>query len=97
MKESKPYPRIDEEDGSVMMANEPVGAVAYADEIMVNDFRPIPGLPETWSELQECLKEGEKEIERGEYVEWDNFVQQMKQTIRDWHLFHPSTNSTQVC
>ena len=57
-----------------MMANEPVGAVAYADEVMVNDFRPIPGLPETWRELQECLKEGEKEIERGEYVEWNDFV-----------------------
>ena len=78
MKESKPYPRIDEEDGSVMMASEPVGAVAYADEVMVNDSRPIPGLPQTWSDLQECLKEGEKEIERGEYVEWGDFVQQMR-------------------
>ena len=51
MKESKPYPRIDEEDGNMLT---------------------------TWGELQDCLEEGEKEIERGEYVEWDEFIQQMR-------------------
>ena len=78
MKESKSYPRIDEEDGKVMTASEPVGTVAYADETTKVDFHLIPGLPQTWSELLECLEEGEKEIERGEYVEWDEFIQQMR-------------------
>ena len=78
MKDSKPYPRIDEEDGSVMTANEPIGAVAYADETTKVDFRPIPGIPQTWNELLECLEEGEKEIERGEYVEWDEFIRQVR-------------------
>ena len=78
MKESKPYPRIDEEDGNILTANEPMGAIAYADDVLTEDYRPIPGLPQTWGELQDCLEEGEKEIERGEYVEWDEFIQQMR-------------------
>ena len=51
MKESKPYPRIEEEDGNMLTANEPMGAVAYADEVLTEDYRPIPGLPQTWGEL----------------------------------------------
>ena len=43
MKESKPYPRIDEEDGNILTANEPMGAIAYADDVLTEDYRPIPG------------------------------------------------------
>ena len=32
MKESKPYPRIDEEDGNMLTAGEPVTATAMATE-----------------------------------------------------------------
>ena len=39
------------------------------DANMVKESKPypshIPGLPENWDELLECLKEGEEEIESG--------------------------------
>ena len=60
MKESKPYPQFDEEDGSSMMASEPVGAVAFAEEAVETKYLHIPELPETWDELLDCLKEGEE-------------------------------------
>ncbi len=65
MKESKPYPIIEEEDGSCMTAAEPAEAVAYAEPFAHVEPRHIPGLPENWDELLECLKEGEEEIECG--------------------------------
>lgn len=84
MNDSKPYPRIDEEDGSVMTANEPIGAVAYADEATKVDFRPIPGLPQTWDELLECLEEGEKEIERGEYIPGEEVFKSVRERIKGY-------------
>lgn len=82
MKESKPYPQYDEEDGSSMTASEPVGAVAYADEAVETKYHQIPGLPETWDELLDCLKEGEEAYERGEGVLWEDAVQQIRQSRR---------------
>jgi hypothetical protein len=75
---NKPYPIIEEEDGSCLTAQEPT--TAYTPEFSIKDNRPqIPNLPQTWDELVKCLKEGEDEIERGEYVEWETAVQQMRQ------------------
>lgn len=82
MRESKPYPTISEEDGSCMTAQEPTAA-AYASELSQTGTHPhIPGLPHTWDELVENLMECEEEIERGEYVEWENAVQQMRRYRR---------------
>jgi hypothetical protein len=78
MKESKPYPRIEEEDGSCLTAQEPVAALAYADEAVEVKQRPIPGLPQSWNELTECLKEGEEAYERGEGILWEEAVQYMR-------------------
>ena len=66
-KEEKPYPIIDEEDGSCLSAQEPIAdAVAYAEETEVS----IPGLLQSWDELLECITEGEQELERGEAIPW---------------------------
>lgn len=78
MKESKLYPRIEEEDGSCLTAQEPVAALAYADEAVEVKQRPIPGLPQSWNELTECLKEGEEAYERGEGILWEEAVQYMR-------------------
>lgn len=82
MKESKPYPQFDEEDGSSMMASEPVGSVAFAEEAVETKYLHIPGLPETWDELLDCLKEGEEAYERGEGVLWDDAMQQIRHNRR---------------
>ena len=88
-KESKPYPIIDEEDdgayqssGYSMIASEPVGAVAFAEEAVETKYLHIPGLPETWDELLDCLKEGEEAYERGEGVLWEDAIQQIRQSRR---------------
>ena len=82
MKESKPYPQFDEEDGSSMMASEPVETMAYAEEAVETAPHNIPGLPETWDELLDCLKEGEEAYERGEGMLWEDAVQQIRQSRR---------------
>ena len=78
MKESKPYPRVEEEDGNCLTAQEPSVALAYADEAVEVKQRPIPGLPQSWNELTECLKEGEEAYERGEGILWEDAVQYMR-------------------
>ena len=78
MKESKPYPRIDEEDGSCLTAAEPAEAVAYTEPYTYTKTRHIPGLPETWDELMECLKEGEEEIERGGGTPWEEVINEVR-------------------
>lgn len=78
MKESKPYPRIEEEDGSCLSVQESSAALAYADEAVEVKQRPIPDLPQTWNELTECLKESEETYERGEGVLWEDAVQFMR-------------------
>ncbi len=81
MKESKPYPRIDEEDGSSLSAQESV-ALAYDDSESVEiDFSKISSIPQTWDELLECLKEGEEEIQRGEYIPGEVVFRSMRERI----------------
>ena len=78
MKESKPYPIFEEEDGSCLTAAEPVEAVAYSEPYTRVEPHHIPGLPETWDELLECLKEGEEEIERGGGTPWEEVVNEVR-------------------
>ncbi|MBQ7427462.1 MAG: hypothetical protein IJQ60_12760 [Prevotella sp.] len=84
MKESKPYPHIEEENGSTLTANESVGALSYTEECIDVEPEMIPGLPQSWNELQECLKEGEEEYERGEYIPWEVATQRLKTRIREY-------------
>ena len=69
MKEGKPYPRIDEEDGSCMIASEPVAAWSEpaAAVLPTASEREIPkGVPQSVDEALSDIDEGEKEFERGE-------------------------------
>lgn len=78
MKESKPYPRIEEENGSSLTAQEPSVAYAYADNCQVESPAEIPGLPRSWDELVECVTEGEEELERGDFLPWETATQRIK-------------------
>ena len=73
MKEGKPYPRIDEEDGSCMIASEPIAALSElaaaalptASEREQNPHIP-KGMPQSVDKALSDIDEGEKEFERGE-------------------------------
>ena len=52
------------------------------DEAIEVEIGQIPGIPHTWDELSECLKEGEEEYERGEGILWEDAVQQIKSHLR---------------
>ena len=85
MKESKPYPQFDEEDGgeyqssgSCLTAQEPAVGTAYREQNLHAEPRHIPGLPESWDELLDCLKEGEEEMERGEGTPWDEVINEIR-------------------
>ena len=80
MKESKSYPILEEEDGSITAAEPVTGA--YIEETRKADCHPASGLPQTWDELMENFDEGIEEYERGECVEWEDVVLQMKQHRR---------------
>lgn len=84
MKEKKQYPHIEEESSNSFKANEPVGAIAYSEEAIEVEIGQISGLPHTWDELSECLKEGEEEYERGEGILWEDAIQQIKGHIRSY-------------
>ena len=47
--EEKRYPKLDEEDGSILKANDASEAVAYAYDC--TESKNIPGLPENWDDL----------------------------------------------
>ena len=68
MKEGKPYPQIDEEDGSCMIASEPVAALSEPTAVMSTALeRELPkGVPQSVVEALSDIDEGEKEFERGE-------------------------------
>ena len=85
MKESKPYPIIEEEDGSCLTAREPAAdAIAYPEGTTKNDFGPIPGLPQTWNELMACIEEGIEEYERGEYIPGEEVFKSIRERIREY-------------
>lgn len=79
MKESKPYPRFEEEDGSCQSAKDPaITAYSFADTCHAGTPAEIPGLPHSWDELVECVAEGEEEFERGEFMTWETATQRIK-------------------
>ena len=82
MKENKPYPHIEEEDGSSLTACEPAVALAYAEPSAPTEHPHIPGIPETWDELLDCLREGEEELERGEYLTGEEVFNNIRERIR---------------
>ena len=49
-----------------------------------NDYPHIPGLPETWNELLDCLKEGEEELERGEAIPWEMVTKGMRRHVTEY-------------
>lgn len=84
MKESKPYPIINEEDGSTQKANEAPCTPAYADAYDSAVIDCVPGLPETWEEFLDSLKEGEEELERGEFISWDVATKDIRKHIKEY-------------
>jgi hypothetical protein len=84
MTEDKPYPIIEEEDSSTLTANESASAVAYAEVYDYAESASIPGLPESWDDLLDCLKEGEEELEKGEYILWDVATKEMRSHIAEY-------------
>ena len=65
MKESKPYPQFDEEDGSVMAAQEPAVDMAYAYEepVLPSDVayaHIVDGMLQVTPDLEEEIAEAER-------------------------------------
>ena len=73
MKESKPYPRIDEEDGKMLTASEPVAATAmaidYAQPEDVDYANIVDGTLQVTSDIEDEIAE----VERGEVVSMGEF------------------------
>ena len=80
MKKNKPYPQMEEEDNSILNAKDAVG-VDYADTTEEVKQDGIPGLPQTWDELMECIAEGEEEYDSGEAIPWEIATQRIKKHI----------------
>ena len=74
MKESKPYPIVEEEDGNCLAAQEPTADVAYAYEeaVLPDDMvyaRIVDGVLRITPDLEEEIAE----VERGETVSLTEF------------------------
>ena len=74
MKESKPYPVIEEEEGSVMTAREPAASAAYAYEepAMPSDVayaHVIDGVLQVTPDIEQEIAE----VERGEVISMAEF------------------------
>ena len=67
MKESKPYPRIDEEDGNMLTAGEPVAATAMATEYALPE--DVDGTLQVTSDIEDEIAE----VERGEVISMGEF------------------------
>lgn len=84
MKEKKQHSPIEESFDSMMVQEPIASAAAYADTIEDDASLEIPGLPQTWDVLMDCIKEGEEEFERGEAIPWDVATSRLKQYIADY-------------
>ena len=73
MKDSKPYPRIDEEDGSVMTAGEPAAATAMATDYVLPEDVDYANIVDGTLQVTSDIEEELAEIERGEVVSMDEF------------------------
>ena len=74
MKESKPYPRIENEDGSCLTAQEPAADVAYiCEEVTIPDdmdyARIVDGILQVTPDIEEEIAE----VDRGETVSMAEF------------------------
>ena len=52
--------------------------------VRMDSYPHIPGLPETYDELMECLEESEAEFERGETIPWEMAKAEAKAQIYDY-------------
>lgn len=74
MKESKPYPMIEEEDGSCLTAQEPAADVAYAyEEVVVPDDVDYAHVVNGVLQVTPDIEEEIAEVERGETVSMTEF------------------------
>lgn len=73
MKESKPYPRIDEEDGKVMVASEPVAATSMATEYALPEDVDYANIVDGTLQVTSDIEEELAEVERGEVVSMGEF------------------------
>ena len=73
MKESKPYPRIDEEDGSVMTAGEAVAATAMATDYAMPEDVDYANIVDGTLQVTPDIEDELAEVERGEVVSMDEF------------------------
>jgi hypothetical protein len=74
MKESKPYPIIEEEDGSCMTAQEPIGNAAYAyEEAVLPDEVAYAHIVDGVLQVTPDIEDEIAEVERGETVSVSEF------------------------
>ena len=73
MKESKPYPRIDEEDGNMLTAGEPVAATAMATEYALPEDVDYANIVDGTLQVTSDIEDEIAEVERGEVVSMDEF------------------------
>ena len=73
MKENKPYPRIDEEDGSVMTAGEAVAATAMATDYAMPEDVDYANIVDGTLQVTPDIEDELAEVERGEVVSMDEF------------------------
>ena len=74
MKESKPYPVMEEENGSCLTAREPVADVAYAcEEPVIPDDAEYAHIVDGVLQVAPSTEEEIAEVERGEVVSMSEF------------------------
>lgn len=73
MKANKPYPRIDEEDGSVMTAGEAVAATAMATDYAMPKDVDYANIVDGTLQVTPDIEDELAEVERGEVVSMDEF------------------------
>ena len=74
MKESKPYPVLDEEDGSCLSVQEPAADVAYAyEEPVIPDDVDYAHIVDGVLQVTPDIEEEIVEVERGEVVSISEF------------------------
>ncbi len=74
MKECKPYPRFDEENGSCLTAQEPAADVAYTyDEPVMPDDVDYAHIKDGVLQVTPDIEEEIAEVERGEVVSMTEF------------------------
>ena len=74
MSEYKPYPKVDEEDGSCMTAQEPVANVAYPyEEVVLPDDMAYACIENGILQVTPDIAEEIAEVDRGETVSMAEF------------------------